>query len=96
MPISVERIPAGCGMMYTGDWLVIARDLVGRDEVARVIAVYYRTVSTSEEACGRMYLQRLRDRHPSHAARIDRLTTVPGIGAYIMHWFLEQSGGLCR
>jgi len=32
----------------------------------------------------------------SHAARIDRLTTVPGIGANIVHWFLEQSGGLCR
>lgn len=63
MPVSVGRIPAGCGMMYTEDWLDIARDLVGRDEVGRVIAVYYRAVSTSEEACGRMYVQRLRDRH---------------------------------
>jgi len=82
--------------MHAGDWLDIARDLVDREEIARVTAVYYGSVTTSEEECGRRYVQKLQDRHPSHAARIDQLMTIPGIGAYIVHWFLEQSGGICR
>lgn len=67
--------------MHAGDWL----------DSARVTAVYSGSVTTSEEERGRRYVQKFQDRH---AARIDQLMTIPGIGAYILHWFLGQSGGI--
>jgi hypothetical protein len=44
--------------MYAGDGQDSARDLVDRAEITRVTAVYSGSVTTSEEECGRRYVQK--------------------------------------
>jgi hypothetical protein len=81
--------------MYIQDWHTLAKQLIDKEEAARVVHLYFNE-TTGEEEFGMSYLQELGKTHPESADLINRLLDIPGIGAYITHWLLEQAGALCR
>lgn len=81
--------------MFVHDWHTLAEQLLDKHEISRVVHGYFNETA-GEEEYGTRYLKELRKTYPEHADRINRLLAVPGIGAYITHWFLERGGALCR
>jgi hypothetical protein len=81
--------------MFVQDWHTLAEQLIDKREATRVVHRYFNE-TTAEEEFGKEYLNELKRTCPEHADRINRLLAIPGIGAYITHWLLEQAGALCR
>jgi hypothetical protein len=76
-------------------WQNIADKIIDGNEIARFINGYYLSTQL-EEDYGIGYLRELKRNHPEFSDQINRLMVMPGIGAYITHWFLESGGAICR
>lgn len=76
------------------EWEHLA-DIIDENDISRFLDGFFRSARTEEEF-GRWYLQELRMKYPEYSNHINGLIIMPGIGAYVTHWFLEQGGALCR
>ncbi len=81
--------------MIHAEWQDIAGIIIDGDEVARFLNGYLHS-TREENEYGIEYLHELMVKYPEYSDRLVPLMSIPCIGVYITHWFLEKGGAICR